>query len=234
MQKTLTVLALAFLLQLNPPRATGQTQPAKAPYATMAPFADYLIPNEASEIALARSAAPKSISGAAEILVLGRNGYTTAVKGSNGFLCMVQRGWSGDTGFSDFWNPKLLAPICFNPAATRDYASLILMKTRLVLAGETKAQIAKAVASALDSKQIPPMEPGAMAYMMSKQQYLGDQNRQWRPHLMFFIPGRALKTWGDDLPGSPVMAAADPEERITMFFVLTSKWSDGTPAPPVP
>jgi hypothetical protein len=67
--------------------------------------------------------------------------------------------------------------------------------------------------------------------MTSKQQYLSDEAKQWHPHLMFFVPGDAAKSWGADLPGSPVMAANDPEEGATIFLVWVGNWSDGTPAP---
>ena len=39
----------------------------------------------------------------------------------------------------------------------------------------------------------------------------------WHPHVMFFVSGDAEKSWGANLPGSPVMAANDPEERVTIF-----------------
>jgi hypothetical protein len=70
-----------------------------------------------------------------------------------------------------------------------------------------------------------------MAYMMSKQQYLGDDGKNWHPHVMFYAAGDATKNWGADLPDSPVMAANDPEERVTILFVFADKWSDGTKAP---
>jgi hypothetical protein len=70
-----------------------------------------------------------------------------------------------------------------------------------------------------------------MCYMMSKQQYLSDDGMNWHPHLMFFVAGDAAKSWGADLPGSPVMAADDPEERATILMVWVGKWSDGTPGP---
>jgi hypothetical protein len=72
--------------------AEGQAlaQDGKAPYPSMAPLNQYLMERNA-EIALARSAAPKSISRDAEVMVLGRHGYETAVKGKNGFVCVVQR-----------------------------------------------------------------------------------------------------------------------------------------------
>src|SRR5580658_4335703 len=71
----------------------AQAQDAKAPYPSMAPLDQYLIERSA-EIALARSAAPDSISQDAEVLFLGRHGYETAVKGKNGFVCMVERSWT--------------------------------------------------------------------------------------------------------------------------------------------
>jgi hypothetical protein len=61
---------------------------------------------------------------------------------------------------------------------------------------------------------------------MSKQQYLNDQGASWHPHLMFFVSGDAAKSWGADLPGSPIMAADDPEERTTIFMVWVGNWSD--------
>jgi hypothetical protein len=67
--------------------------------------------------------------------------------------------------------------------------------------------------------------------MMSKHQYLSDRDKSWHPHLMFYVPGEAAKSWGANLAGSPMMAANDPEERVTVFLLWVGKWSDGTPAP---
>jgi hypothetical protein len=197
----------------------------------MAPLDQYLIPDEKAEIALARSAAPASISDAAEVLVLRRDGYGTAAKGSNGFVCIVERSWAKPTDDLEFWNFKIRAPHCFNPAASKTFLPIFLKKTELVLAGKSKAQILAATTSALDKKELPALAPGAMVYMMSKQQYLSDDDMGWHPHLMFFVSGAAAKSWGANLPGSPVIAANDPEERVTIFMVLARTWSDGTPGP---
>ncbi len=201
--------------------------------AAMAPLEQYLIADEKSEVALARTAAPDSISAGAEVMVLGRDGYRTAAKGSNGFVCIVERSWGAATDHPEFWNPRVRAPICFNPPAARSFLPIYLMKTRLVLAGKSKKEIVDATASSLDSKDIPPLEPGAMCYMMSKQQYLTDAGKNWHPHLMFFVSGDAAKTWGADLPGSPVIAANDPQERVTIMLVWVASWSDGTSGPPM-
>jgi hypothetical protein len=216
------------ILFLRPAGAPAQA--GKALYPVMAPLDQYLIPDEKAEIALARSAAPASISDAAEVIVLRRDGYATAIKGSNGFVCIVERSWAKPTDDPEYWNSKIRAPHCFNPAASRTVLPIFLKKTKLVLAGRSKAQILATVTSALETKELPALAPGGMAYMMAKQQYLGDEGRNWHPHVMFFVSGDAVKSWGANLPGSPVIAANDPEQRVTTFMVLAGTWSDGTPA----
>jgi hypothetical protein len=231
--KTFGFLAFVFLARVILPDANclAGAEAEKATYPAMAPLDQYLSADEKSEIALARTAAPASISDAAEVMVLGRQGYTTAVKGKNGFLCLVERSWGASTDEPEFWNPKVRAPICFNPASARTFAPIFLMKTKLVLSGKSKTEMLQATNSALDKKELPALEPGAMCYMMSKQQYLNDRGTHWHPHVMFFVAGNASKSWGADLPGSPVIAADDPEERATIFMVWVAKWSDGTPGP---
>jgi hypothetical protein len=233
MQKNVTLVALAFLLPIAFAEATRQAQAQTTPYPAMAPLDQYLMPDKNVEIALARTAAPASISDNAEVMVLGPQGYTTAVKGSNGFLCIVERSWGASTVERDFWNPKIRSPICFNPAAARTFANIFLMRTRLVLEGKSKPEIVAATESAFNNKELLPLEPGAMCYMLSRQQYLNDDGKSWHPHVMFFVSGDAAKTWGADLPGSPVIAANDPEEHATIFMVVVGKWSDGTTAPPM-
>jgi len=226
------IIALAFALQIILPAAGRQAvaQPEKAAYTAMPPLDQYLISDEKSEIALARSAAPSSISDGAQVMVLERDGYKTAVKGTNGFLCIMERSWGQSTDHAEFWNPRMRAPHCFNAQATRSFAPIYLMKTRLVLAGKSRSEIAQAIAAALDKKELPALEPGAMAYMMSKQQYLNDRDKAWHSHAMFFSPGDMTKSWAADDPNSPVIVANDLEERVTILFVLADKWSDGTAA----
>ena len=216
----------AFFFSICP-----RAQIEKAPYPNMAPLDQYLIADEKAEIALARSAAPASIADHATVMVLGREGYTTAVQGTNGFLCYVERSWAKTTNDPEFWNPKMRAPNCFNDAAARSIAQIYLMKSRLVLAGQSKEQIAQAIAAALDEKKLPALAPGAMCYMMSKQQYLSDRGMSWHPHVMFYVSGDAAKSWGADAEDSPLIAANDPEERVTIFMLMVGHWSDGTPGP---
>jgi hypothetical protein len=203
-------------------------QDVKTAYPTMAPVEQYLMEDQQSEIALARSAAPESISRDAEVMVLGRHGYETAVKGKNSFLCIVERSWTAPIDDPNFWNPKLRGPICFNAAAARTYLPRTIKKTELILAGRTKDQMIGAITAAIDKKELPAMEPGAMCYMLSKQGYLSDHAGHWHPHLMFFVSGDDPAAWGADLPGSPVLASNATWEHLITFMVPVRRWSDGT------
>ena len=209
----------------------AQAQDAKAPYPSMAPLDQYLMERNA-EMALARSAAPESISRDAEVMVLGRHGYKTAAKGQNGFVCMVQRSWTAGIDDPDFWNPKLRAAICFNPPAARTYLPNTVKRTELVLGGRSKAQMFEGIKVAFDKKELPALESGAMCYMMSKQSYLSDRDPHWHSHLMFFVPLMDPAAWGTGLPGSPViLGVEDTPDRMTVFWIPVAKWSDGTAAP---
>jgi hypothetical protein len=212
-------------------------QDAKAQYPSMAPIDLYLMTDRNAEIALARSAAPVAISSDAEVLVLGRHGYETAVKGKNGFVCLVERAWMGPfegDGGDNFWNPKVRGPVCYNPPAVRSILPLTYKRTEMILAGQSKAQIIDGIKRFI-KQELPPLEPGAMSYMMSKEQYLtDDHHHNWMAHLMFYTPLLDGAAWGADLPNSPVML--NPQfrgapEPIDVFMVPTGRWSDRTAAP---
>jgi hypothetical protein len=230
------IRSLAMIVVLG---STGQAQSegAKSPYPSIAPLDQYLMERNA-EIALARSAAPESISRDAEVMVLGRHGYETAVKGKNGFVCIVERSWTAGVDDPDFWNPKLRGPICFNPPAARSYLPLTIKKTEWVLAGRSKAQMFEDLQAAFDKKEMPPLESNAMCFMMSKHAYLSDRDTNWYPHLMFFEPLTDPAAWGAGLPGTPLIGSKDTQDRLTVFLIPVGRWSDGTVAPvyepPVP
>jgi len=228
----LVVLGTAYLITANLVTANqAMAQDAKTTYPSMAPIEQYLMTDQGAEIALARSAAPKSISRDAEVLVLGRRGFETAVKGKNGFACIVERSWTSAAD-ADFWNPKVRTPICYNAAAARSILPRNIKRTGLILAGRTKAQTDETIVAAVDKKELPAMEAGAMCYMMSKQGYGGDTVPHWPPHVMFYFSQTDPATWGANLPGSPILAVSDEHEHmtehLTMFSIGVQKWSDGT------
>lgn len=208
----------------------AESEDAKPTYPTMAPIAQYRVALQSEEIALARSAAPPSISGNADVLTLGSHGYEPAVKGKNGFVCVVERSWGAGLDDAQFWNPKVRAPICFNPAAARSVLPDYLKRTDWVIAGISRSAMTARTRAALAANTLLPPEPGAMCYMMSKQGYLSDGDGHWHSHLMFFLAHTAGAAWGADLDGSPIFAAQDNLQPVTTFFILVPKWSDGTPA----
>jgi hypothetical protein len=224
---------------------TGAVAAPAEPYARMAPVEAYLM-DRAQEIALARSAAPQSISKDATVLVLTRTGYETAVTGTNGFVCWVARGFSGAPDWPERWNPKIRAAACDNPPAARTVTAIAKLRTATTLAGRTDAQIADRIGTALRTREIPPLEPGAMSYMMSKASYLSDDGDHDMAHVMFYVPFKDGAQWGANAPGSPIFggnywfytaghqaeAAALPPLSVLLVGVAT--WSDGTPAAPHP
>jgi hypothetical protein len=230
-------LALAIGLGLLAPKAAAQSDP----YRAMAPVDQYLM-DKTAEMQLARSAAPDSISRDATILVLGRQGYETAVEGTNGFVCMVGRAWTGMFDWPEFWSPKVKAADCLNPQAARSVLPIIDLRARMVMAGRSKAEIVSALKMAYEQKRLPSLESGAMDYMMSKSSYLTDQGGHNLPHLMFYTPLKNPGDWGSGASGSPVMSApywliSGKETSqikglppILVFLVPVADWSDGTPA----
>jgi len=220
----LVVLGTAYLATSN----QAMAQDAATRYPNMAPIEQYLM-DRTAEIALARSAAPESISRDAEVMVLGPHGFETAVKGKNGFVCTVERSWTSAPD-PDFWNPKVRTPICYNPAAAHSLLPRNIKRTDLILAGHTQAQTDEAIFAAVDKKELPAMEPGAMCYMMSKQGYGGDSVPHWPSHVMFFYSEIDPASWGANLPGSPIMAVSDDREKLTEFAIGVERWSDGTEA----
>jgi hypothetical protein len=207
----------------------AMAQDASTAYPKMAPIDQYLMTDQGAEIALARSAAPESISRDAEVLVLGRHGFETAVKGKNGFVCIVGRSWTSAAD-PDFWDPKVRVPMCVNAAAARSYLLRLTKIAELGLAGQTLSQVNEAIAAAIAKKELPPMESGAMCYMMGKQGFGGDSAPHWPSHLMFFYSDTDLAIWGANLPGSPVIGISDPVEHLTQFVIPVQRWSDGTEA----
>jgi hypothetical protein len=167
-ERVITVMASVLVISIGflVPKAAAQSD-------KYSPVDQYLMERNA-EILLARSAAPDSISSDATILVLGRQGYETAVRGKNGFVCMVERSWMAAFDSPEYWNPKVRGAECLNAQAARSILLIAELRTRLVMAGHSKAEIVSAVKAAFENEQLPDLENDAMAFMMSKSAYLFD------------------------------------------------------------
>jgi hypothetical protein len=210
-----TVVAWAF---------SGAAGPAHAAMTALEP---YLMADRGQEIALARSAAPASIAAHADVMVLDRHGYVTAVKGTNGFVCLVVRSWDNefDSKSAVFWNPQFRAPFCLNPSGAQYELTLYLLRTRWVIAGASQKEMAGREKAAWAAGKLQEPKDGAMCYMMSRLGNLG--GGAWHSHVMFYVANEKASDWGANLPHVPVMGAAS--DHATVFFVIVPFWSDGTP-----
>jgi hypothetical protein len=218
------------------------TGAAAAPYPGMAPVGAYLM-DRTQEIALAKSAAPASISKDATILVMSRTGYETAISGTNGFVCLVNRSFSGASDAPERWNPRIRAAECLNPQAARSVLPFAKLHTAMILAGRSTAEVIAGIRTAVSRHDIPPLESGAMSYMMSKSSYLTNEGGHDMPHLMYFVAVSNAADWGANAPDTPVIggnywfftpgheAEIASLPNLSVFIACVTTWSDGTPAP---
>jgi hypothetical protein len=198
-----------------------KAQDTKSPYPSMAPIEQYRMDRDA-EIALARTAAPASVTRDAEILVLGQKNFETAVQGKSGVVCLVGRAFAGPLTNPEFWNPKNRSPICYNPPAARSLMPYAMKEAGMALAGFSKAQISDGIKTAVEKKELGAPEPGSMAYMMSKEAYLTDRGGHNLAHVMFELPRNGV--FQDD---PDFFVSWDPAPVIE-FNVPVGHWSDGS------
>lgn len=197
-------------------------------------LAPYLMSDRAAEIALARTAAPKSISDSASVLVLTKTGYIESARGTNGFTCMVQRSFFANIGNANFWYPANRSPVCINPPAVRSVLPEILKRAEWIMAGVSPEEISKRTKQAYASHTLPMPESGSTAYMLSPMQVLAPTNPHWMPHLMFYFD-RALPdaAWGlADGNGAMIDGTGDSTWPVRLLLVPVRRWSDGKLAMP--
>lgn len=194
--------------------------------------APYLIADRAVEISLARSAAPKRISDSAAVLVLTRQGYVEAAPGTNGFVCLVVRAFSGAMDTLSWANARVRAPHCLNAAAVRTVLPEITLRTALVMSGMPALEVLHRTAAALTDGTLPRrIDAGAMAYMLSPRQYLVDEEpHAWQPHVMFYYNAKDGAAWGAGGMDAPVIfGGAGVTNEGIVLFIPVPQWSDGTP-----
>ncbi len=164
------------------------------------PINEYLM-DEAAEVALAISAAPPKVGAEADVYVLRATGYARVREGTNGFTCVVQRGWSSPLMARvgpDFFTPKLRAPICYNPSASRTIFQEYLRRTELAIAGKTADEMRTAILQEIGAGKLRPPVIPAMAYMLSAGQWIGAKVEHWHPHVMLYLPFADTSAIGGD------------------------------------
>lgn len=215
---------------------------ASLPFAAMAatddelpsrgPIAPYLMSSPQAEIALARSGGPPSIAAKAEVLVLRPSGFQVAVKGTNGWVCLVERSWNSAFNDTQFWNPKERGPDCLNPPAVRTEIPQQIAQAKWACAGLTREQMEQKTNAAFADGTFKSPEPGAFGFMLSKLGHLNHAHGgPWRPHMMFFVRKDQLPDYAGYAPDSPTSTADRGPHESAMVYVPLAKWSDGSPAP---
>lgn len=186
------------------------------------PIDNYLMV-QSDEIALAKSAAPANVSDHAVIKVLTKSGYLVAQDGSNGWVCMVMRGFSAPTfspvQFRDLvYDSTVRAPICFNPQAVREVLPYYELRTTLAMRGKDPDEIADGVEAAYATGKLPRREGVSFAYMWSADQNLAPGIGCWHPHVMVFAPYYENPMVGGNTFGAPLPQVTD--DAGTPFAVV--------------
>jgi hypothetical protein len=203
---------LALTLAAAPLGALAHTYP---------PLRAYMMPRDA-EIALAKTAAPSNITGTATVKVLTSSGYIVVSEGSNGFTCMVLRGFAAPTYTpapirNIVYDPTVRAPICFNELATKMVLPYYELRANLAMHGKTPDQIAHEVQAAYDNGTLPKRTEVSFAYMWSAEQSLSSFGH-WHPHMMIFAPNYTNAMVGNNPFGSPLPQLTD--DAGTPFSVV--------------
>ena len=225
LRRALVLLLAATALPFVARAATSEGLP------TRGPIAPYLIPDRQVEVALARTGGPPSIAAKAEVLVLTQNGFETAVEGTNGWVCIVERSWNSAFNDTEFWNPKERGPDCLNPPAARTEIPQQIQQAKWALAGLTSQQMAEKTKAAFADHSFRSPEPGAFGFMLSKEGHLNHAHGPWRPHMMFFVRMDQVAVYGSNVDNSPTESKDRGPNESAMIYVPVPTWSDGSPAP---
>ena len=218
--------SLVSLFLLGTLAADAQEYPQR-----LGDIADFLLPEE-RETALAKSAVPAHLSDGAAIWLLTPTGYQQSASGSNGFQCLVQRGWSSPFVIEDvFFDPRLVAPICFNEEAAKTAMVEYFRRTELVLQGMAREEVAKQVLAEMGGGTIPLPSRTAVAYMLSPQQWIGSQVERWMPHVMVYGPQlRQGDIGANGLDSGMPLVFEHNGGPMATIVIPVPRWSDGTPA----
>ena len=163
-----------------------------------------------AQIQLARSAAPAEVSDHATIMILGKNGYETAVKGANGFTCLVLRQYL-----------NTIEPECYDAEGSRTTLQTDLFIETQRAQGVSDADIDKAIEAGYKSGKFKaPAKPG-IVYMMSPHNRVFDPDAKkvisFPGHLMFYAPYATKATVGSG-KGAPYIV--NPGKPNALLIVV--------------
>lgn len=172
-------------------------------------------------VALARSAAPASISDSADVWVPSQDGYRKVVSGTNGWTCLVEKD-----------HPESVAPLCYDPEGTRTIIPGVLKIRELEAAGlGYRAALDSVEALYRTGALTPPARP-VISLMLSRHQVLyatpeGPRVGAWKPHVMIYQPG--IRDADTALPENFGVVMISGVGHVFSYIVVpVEAWSDGS------
>jgi hypothetical protein len=165
------------------------------------------------QIKIAEAAAPKEVSSKATILVLGKNGYEVARKGTNGFTCMIDRQL-----------PNTMEPECFDAEGSVTTVKKVMFVEEQRAKGVSEEQIERQVETGYKRGRFKAPRRAGIVYMMSPyNRVLNPQNKQiirFPGHLMFYAPNLTEKDIGT---GDSAPYLSNPGKPDNLMIVVPAK-----------
>ena len=183
-----------------------------------------LIPR-AEEIALARSAAPKAVSGRATVWIFTSSGYVVAEQGTSGVACYVSRSWV-----------ESIEPHCFDAEGAASIMPLEMRTVELRHQGLSREAVERELAAGLASGRFRLPRRPALSWMLSgAQRLISDEGRpvgRWQPHLMIYYPYLTAAELGlDSVPDFKNAVLVDGGTARSNLMIVTREFVE--PGPPV-
>jgi len=177
--------AVLTLLLCSTHAATAQDAPADP--ATAAMVALNVVLPQATEVALALSAAPPHLRAEATVYAYGRQGFQQVRAGSNGFSCLVNRD-------AFLYGVPAFKPTCWDVAGEATYLPVMLLVGEMLAAGRSHRDIRDAIDAGFASGRFKRPTTGGVAYMLAGDVAVdpttGQVTRQFfAGHYMFYAVG---------------------------------------------
>ena len=178
----------------------------------------------AEEVALARSAAPRGVSGDATVWVLTDSGYTIAERGASGVACYVSRSWV-----------ESVEPHCFDEEGARSIMAIEMRRVELRHRGVERAAEDRDIADGLASGRFRLPRRPVLSWMLSgAQRLVSDEGKpvgKWRPHLMIYYPYLTAAELGlGPVPDLKHAVLVDGGTATSNLMIVTSEFVQPGPA----
>lgn len=165
------------------------------------------------QIRIAKLAAPKEVTDHADIYILGRRGYELAVRGDNGFSCMIERE-----------KPDTMEPECYDAEGSATTMKVRSYEEQQRASGVGEQAIEESIKAGYKSGEFKPPSKAGIVYMLSDYNYVLNPETgkiiHFPGHLMFYSPYATEKTVGSG-EGAPYIV--HPGEPDALMIVVPAK-----------